>query len=1090
MSASESQPYSRSSGRRAPRWVLFAILLTWLLLGCQVLFGGVTVNPASTTDAECALGEFRCNGEYLLSCDAVDTGWSLKSTCASGDLCDAKDKRCSVCKDGDFRCSGAERQQCNSDGNGWHTVETCDAQNLCSESSCNGCVTNGQLDCSLGSQLRQCKSGVWVTLEMCASRTLCTATMAYATTVSDWDQKCLVPGCPEAGKYQCAGAILQRCPPERDAWVTVDTCNNNALCEGAVARVNGASDPNSVATLDMCTPACPTPNGFMCDGSSLRQCRADQTAWDTLKDCPADTECDPIAGDCGKLCKEGQYQCNGTALRKCAKNGHWVDEAQCETAALCSVSSDSNTGSCAPSPCGKNDYACNGAVLQKCKADRTGYEDNTTCASAALCDAPSARCITPTCMTANAYQCFGQDLKQCASDLTKWNAIKSCPTGQFCDSGPNAGCLTACPANPLRCNGKVLEHCAAATGWTTQATCSTNDLCSCALTDPDGSGPLSNSCLNGLYKDGCGNVVCGAPLANFQCNGADLQKCQAGRNGWDKVSSCGAQNLCYPGEAPSYTSGYCLACPEAGELSCSGSTLRVCSSDRRSWNTSQTCGLGCMTVSSAQDYCAACKAGTVQCAGQTLQSCPADQKAFQNQTCANLCDATNAQCDQCSANSYWCVGAALNKCSADGQSQTTTNCPSSALCNAGAKKCDACASGQRQCSGSNSQICNSDKSGFVNGTDCGTPGCNTSTNNCYACATGQRQCKGSNSQICNSDKSGFVDDTACGTPGCNSTTNSCNVCIAGQHKCQGNNSQVCNSDKTGFVNDTDCGTPGCNTSTNSCYACSTGQRQCKGGNSQICNADKSGFVDDTACGAPGCNATTNACNACTTGQHKCQGNNSQVCNSDKSGFVDDVDCGAPGCNTSSNTCNACATGEHKCQGNNSQICNAAKSGFVNDTNCGMAGCNTSTNLCNPALACTPMAYQCAGDGGLSLEQCNAAGTAWAPAQTCSTICDAAHGECDECAGTAYKCAGNVLQDCSATGHWETLQDCMTATCNPAGTCDASGGAGSGNGGSSGAGAPGAGAANGGASSGGAPSAGAPSAGAPSGNGGAASISGP
>jgi hypothetical protein len=122
--SSARQSKTNPGVRRAPRWVLLGILLTCWLLGCQVLFGGVTVNPVSETDAECTPGESRCNGEYLLACDSLDTGWSLKSTCASGDLCNAKGKRCSVCKDGDFRCSGVERQQCDSDGNGWHRGET------------------------------------------------------------------------------------------------------------------------------------------------------------------------------------------------------------------------------------------------------------------------------------------------------------------------------------------------------------------------------------------------------------------------------------------------------------------------------------------------------------------------------------------------------------------------------------------------------------------------------------------------------------------------------------------------------------------------------------------------------------------------------------------------------------------------------------------------------------------------------------------------------------------------------------------------------------------------------------------------------
>jgi hypothetical protein len=61
---------------------------------------------------------------------------------------------------------------------------------------------------------------------------------------------------------------------------------------------------------------------------------------------------------------------------------------------------------------------------------------------------------------------------------------------------------------------------------------------------------------------------------------------------------------------------------------------------------------------------------------------------------------------------------------------------------------------------------------------------------------------------------------------------------------------------------------------------------------------------------------------------------------------------------------------------------------------------------------------------LTLQKCNAAGTAWATVQTCTAICDAAHGECDECVAPALKCASNVRQDCTAAGHWEINQDCM------------------------------------------------------------------
>ena len=152
-------PRGASLVRRLSLW---SALLLWLALGFQVLFGDVTVTRKNGSGTTCNVGEYRCNGEYLLVCGSGDTGWSLEATCASGALCDAKGKHCSVCKDGDSRCKGAERQQCAADGKAWNLLEPCPAENLCSESSCDGCVTDGQLDCSVAPQLRKCQGGAWV----------------------------------------------------------------------------------------------------------------------------------------------------------------------------------------------------------------------------------------------------------------------------------------------------------------------------------------------------------------------------------------------------------------------------------------------------------------------------------------------------------------------------------------------------------------------------------------------------------------------------------------------------------------------------------------------------------------------------------------------------------------------------------------------------------------------------------------------------------------------------------------------------------------------------------------------------------------
>jgi hypothetical protein len=980
------------------------------MLGCQVLFGGVEVTRKGPSGPDsCLVGDFRCNAEYLLTCGSGNTGWTLNDSCASQELCDAKNKRCAVCRDGDFRCSGADRQQCASDGASWKTVEHCAAENQCSESSCGACPSEGALDCSSGSKLRECHNGLWQELDTCASPAVCSATITQAMSMGEsWNRKCAVAACSPPGSYSCDGATLRRCRLDQSAWDTVDTCVSDALCAATMADASGpaavpdggmqadaGSDVSAGAVIDACKVGCPAPGAFFCDGTTLEQCSTDQVSYQTVTVCAANTECDPTSGVCGELCTPGHYQCNAASLRKCGSDGHWKAESTCETPALCSVNADGSQGQCLVSPCGSNDFRCTGAALEKCNTDRTGYQAADTCASAALCDAKSQRCIAPTCSVAGGYQCFGQDLKQCAADLTTWNPIKTCPDGQYCDSGANPGCLTTCPANPLRCNGKVLEQCSAAGGWLTKATCATADLCSCTQTSPP-------SCLSGVFKDGCGNAACGGTLPTYQCQGTDLQKCQAGRNGWDTASKCGSyvwapnQSLCYAGSAPAYDNGYCLTCPVSGELSCNSTpgTLFSCSADRRSWNTSANCGAnGCVPVNLGDDYCAVCKAGDVRCTGATLQSCPAQAKDWNSTTCksAALCDAAHNQCDVC--NATVCSGTTLQVCSADGQTVTSSSCATTALCDAANAKCDS-----------------------------------------PACAVGQKTCVGAALEVCNAGRTDYVLSSTCGSPAlCNKTTLKCDaaVCVANQKQCNGTQLQTCNASLTGYD------TPGvtcasaalCDQTMGVCDAatCAANATRCNGAKVQTCNADLTGWVDGATCAA-GCSG--GACNACSVGQHHCSGTNSQVCKSDQSGFVNETSCGTVGCNSATGLCNACSVGDKQCKGSNLQVCSADQSGFVPGTDCGLAGCNAATNACN-AMICTPGGSGC---DGLNHQKCNAAGTAWTTDQVCVLTCDPTAG-CTECDATSSpSCAANILQTCSAAGHW-VMTDCGTNVCNPAGSCD-------------------------------------------------------
>jgi len=822
-----------------------------------------------------------------------------------------------------------------------------------------------------------------------------------------WDRKCAVPGCSPPGAYNCEDAKLLRCKLDQSGWDTVDTCASVALCaatmveaSGSMAAADGGTDPdggdvpNAGAIIDSCKVGCPTAGAFFCDGATLERCSDDQVGYQTVMACPANTECDPTAGVCGELCTPGHYQCNAASLRKCGADGHWKAEDTCETSELCSVDADGAGGRCLPSPCGSEPFRCVGAALEKCKVDRTGYQPADTCASAALCDAKSQRCITQTCPVAGGYQCFGQDLKQCAADLTKWNPVTTCPTGQYCDSGANPGCLTACPANPLRCNGKVLEECSAATGWVTKATCATADLCSCAQTNPP-------SCAKGVFKDGCGNIACGGTLPTYQCQGSDLQKCQAGRNGWDTASKCGTyiwppnQNLCYSGSAPAYADGYCMTCPVSGELSCNGNTgiLLSCSADRRSWNTAANCGAnGCVAVNLGNDYCAACKAGDVRCVGTTLQSCPTNAKDWNSTTCksAALCDAAHNQCDVCSATT--CSGTTLQVCSADGQTLTPSTCATKELCNAAKAKCDA-----------------------------------------PACAVGEKMCDGAQLKICNAGRTGFEVMATCDSAAlCNKTTLKCDtaLCTPGQKRCNGAQLQTCNANQTGYDAGIACASAAlCNPTTLVCddATCAANATRCSGAKVQTCSADLTHWVDGTTC-ATGCSA--GACNACSIGEHRCSGQNSQICKSDQSGFTTETACGTLACNSGTGLCNACAVGEKQCKGANLQVCSTDQSGFVNGTNCGAAGCNAATKSCNTAV-CTPGDVQC---DGLNHQTCNATGTLWTTDQVCVLTCSATG--CTECDATtsAPSCTANTLKTCSAAGHW-VMTDCGTDTCNPAGSCD-------------------------------------------------------
>ena len=952
-------------GVRAALWRSLRVLVWFAFAwssGCQWVAGEFEVQrvPEATLDA-CNTGDFRCNGEYLLSCGA-DGSWMLDRPCASEDLCDSTGRLCQVCEPGDLRCDGAIRQECSLDGSRFEFEQECSSDAMCNPTFCGSC-TPGEVQCrgagdTVGRELWECGAdGLWsVQLDTCATPGLCAASVDMAQTSPTWSRTCEMPGCTTAGEYVCDAMVLKRCRQDLTGWDTVDTCASVGLCELAVenSRTLGG-------VIDMCPAGCTSPGAFLCSGMNLQRCRDDLTGWDSIVECEPGTECNPVEGACTDFCNPGEFQCNGVELRRCRDDRAWELVEACAAPILCGTAFDTVlgwSGSCTPPVCPEaGAHRCDEfGVLSECRSDLLAWEPVETCASAALCSEIDRRCHMPAC-EADELRCFGDELRQCLPDRTGWMVQEVCEVGQYCDNTPgSSGCKLECPS-PLRCNGRQLERCTP-DGWEGEAACLTNELCSCAL---DG------SCELGLGTNGCGVAVCGGTHAAHQCDGSVLERCQEGRNGWDVVDDCDSAALCYPGTGPLFAEGYCATCPVAGEVNCvtsaSPAVLQTCAADRRSWTTTQTCSqqYGCMD-SGTQDYCAICNTGQVQCSALTLQKCGTERRSWVNTACmsAALCDAAGGQCDICMPNSNSCAGMTLQHCSSDGQVVQSQDCAN--YCDAAHGECDGCLANTSRCANEVLYECAANGQSETP-TTCATAAlCDASAGECITptCAASATRCLGAQPQVCNSNRNGWDNaGTACATAQlCRSGACLPPVCTVGQKRCSGAQPEVCNAardawDPLGSA----CVSAGL-CSAGSCLppACETGETRCFGAQPQICNGDRTAFVDRGALCAsvPLCVAADGSCMppACNLGDTRCTGAQPEICRGDRTGFQNArTACETAAlCVPANGTCDppACGAGERRCTGAQPELCNADRTAFQSDG----PACATAA-LCRAGMCMTP-----------------------------------------------------------------------------------------------------------------------------------------
>nr|MDQ2646162.1 hypothetical protein [Myxococcota bacterium] len=590
--------------RGALRLLVRLCAFAFLLVSCHAVVGDYEVVPGGEPDispitGSCRPGEWTCNREFLLQC-TKDGVWKTDRACPTASQCDKTAKTCTVCPQaGVRRCNGARREYCSADRSAWTPIEPCNAADECSPTGCGPCIA-GEIQCSgPDSQILQiCNANRrWEEVETCETPTLCERSVSMAMADVTWTPRCLSPSC-DAGTLRCEGSTLYRCRQSKDGYDRIDICASPALCELAAASSDvGAGDT-------MCPTGCSPAGSFRCTDNAVEQCASDQTSWSEPVPCPENTLCDSETGECGAPCELGMKRCNAGTLEACTADGMWATEQVCATVALCDRAPlDGAAPRCNPPVCAPRQTRCTGATLEVCNDDRTAFVTLTTCATPELCactqDGSACMggidangCGVPVCMPLESgempLRCNPGDPLQvdiCNPSRNGWDVLQVCGAGQFCYPADRAApCQIECPA-PLLCNGAELLSCDIKGPPVHQADCATPTLCECAIKD--------EPCP--AFPNGCGVPQCGGTLPQHQCNGSILQTCQVGRAGWEE-QDCGDPALCYPGEEPSFTGGYCAICPTAGVVDCNDDAtgIRTCAPDRLGYVSEQSCALGCL----------------------------------------------------------------------------------------------------------------------------------------------------------------------------------------------------------------------------------------------------------------------------------------------------------------------------------------------------------------------------------------------------------------------------------------------------------------------------------------------------------------
>ncbi len=892
-----------------------------LLAGCQVLFGDFEFKPAksgaavgggggqnttsggsSNLPTECnSNGTYRCNGAALEMCENAQ--WVSQRICDSAAQCDQDHVRCRPCAPNSLRCSAFRLERCMASGEGWELVEECKTAARCD--AANGkCATCGvdEAYCS-GALLNVCNADRtdWDPTR-CLNANLCSTTSRSC-------RPCLT------GEYQCNQATLQRCN-EAQQWVSADECASNALCE-ASRTTKAVLEAKGQTWSGKCDAPLCTSGAFRCNpdnAAQLQTCPPSRDTWEAVATCYTAALCDASAGKCKDGCQPGTYQCSGAQLLHCVADGTKFEQIQvCPSAAQCSAAKQTCM------PCVAGDYQCNGAKLQRCSASQA-WENIAACVTQELCISSAQKrtgvCDPPGCTPAGAQQCGGTTkavLQVCPTSQLAWSDKQTCATPGLCDKGLAACIPPVCDvAGQSRCTGQNHEKCDAnRKNWVIDETCTASQICD-----------VTKGCLG----------QCPTPAQ--RCSGKQIEICSVNKDTqapeWLPGKACPSAALCSVDGTGTAVCGT-VTCTTAGQYSCSGQALRVCSDGLDKWNPVTTCTAD-QRCDAAGKQCDNCVAGNFACSGATLQLCSDDGQTLNDHfmtgclTCTISDDSKTGYCKVCNSGDSACHDAnGIRTCSSSGTITSTTGGTITAdkawnaatVCSAGfgchdvvgsyTDFCAACPTANEvQCaSPSATHVCAADQSGWVSNFSC--------TYGCVADPSGDDYC----ASACTPSEVACVGTTGLHT--CSSTGNGWGATIS---ECAGPSSLMACSGGV-FTGTEACpaATPNC--LDGKCVACLGSTTGCADGNtSQTCSAN-SWVTQSCTETTPYC--ASGACVACTSASlPTCPATDTRRYCSSNSWTTETCSGATPHCQggacvactgTSAPTCDSSATAVRVCQDN-------------------------------------------------------------------------------------------------------------------------------------------------------------------------------